>query len=79
MTFRANDKNWTSGRQFSVIITLELKTCPYLRSSLSTQEVGRNTRRSRVFFPYTSFVLQPLPASFTTEQNTVKASLHVKW
>ena len=27
--------------------------------------------------PYTSFVLQPLPVCFTTEESTVKASLFV--
>ena len=29
--------------------------------------------------PYTYFVLEPLPACFTTEQSTVKASLFVKY
>ena len=39
-----------------------------------SDDVGRNTRR----FSYTSFVLEPLLACFTTEQNTFKASLFVE-
>ena len=41
----------------------------HLESGDSTQEVGRNTRLGLVF--------SPLPACFTTEQSTVKASLFV--
>ena len=40
-----------------------------------TQEEGRNTRRSRVFLPTILSCSEPLPACFTTEQSTVKASL----
>ena len=42
----------------------------------STQEEGEHSPAARVSF-YTSFVLSPLPACFTTEQSTVEASLFV--
>ena len=39
-----------------------------------TIRVLKHSTKSRVS-PYTSFVLWPLPACFTTEQSTIKASL----
>ena len=45
----------------------------------TTQEEERNTRLSARVSPYTSFVLEPLSACFTTEQSTVKASLFVSY
>ena len=41
------------------------------------QEVGGSSTASRVS-TYTSFVLEPLPACFTTEQSTVEAFLFVR-
>ena len=53
-----------------VVLTVLCSVVKHLGlSGYSTQEVGRNTRLTARVSPYTSFVLSPLPACFTTEQS----------
>ena len=49
----------------------------YFQSLNNSRSGEKHSTTSRVS-PYTSFVHQPLPACFITEQSTVKASLFVK-